>query len=306
MANNTQVNTGSGDFIRTIDRAGVKSDVAIIDRGGSASEDLGPLYGDTASGNIAGLTSVSIAKPFGFCTVGVQVTGTFVATLVFEGSADGTNFVSLSAVPSGGTGIPVTQATTPGIWQTDVTGLSTFRVRCTAFTSGTAVITLISSVGDGGGRLTGALPPGNNLIGYSGQQPTFGAAQTATITIASVAHGALSTSSNIDNSVTRYALVKVQLKVRTGLTTFQNGTVDVYVARSIDAGATFDGSGGGASPIGATLLGSIPTNTPSFSYASTWEIPSPGPMYRIILVNNTGAALDATAGNHSLKYIGIN
>jgi hypothetical protein len=54
MANNTQINTGSGDIIRTIDRAGVKTDVAIIDRGGSASEDLGPLYGDTASGNITG------------------------------------------------------------------------------------------------------------------------------------------------------------------------------------------------------------------------------------------------------------
>jgi hypothetical protein len=101
-------------------------------------------------------------------------------------------------------------------------------------------------------------------------------------------------------------MVMVQMKVRTGATAFQNGTVDVYVARSIDAGATWDGSGGGASAIGATLLGSIPANAASFSYASTWQIPNPGPMYRIIMVNNTGAALDATAGSHSLKYIGIN
>jgi hypothetical protein len=301
MANNTQINTGSGDIIRTIDRTTFKTDVAIIDRGGSAGEDLGPLYGDTASGNITGTTSVSIAKPFGFCTVGVQIAGTFVGTLIFEGSIDNSNYVAMSVVPMGGTGIPVAQATAPGIWQADSTGMATFRVRCTAYTSGTAVVTLISSVGDGGGRLTGALPPGNNLIGFSGQQPTYAATATRTITLASLAHNASATSDNVDNSVTRYSQVLAQLKVRSNATTASaNGFVALYLARSLDAGTTWDGMAD------SLLLGTVPLNQAATSYTISAVIANPGPMYRLSVLNQSGGALDATAGNHSLKVTGVN
>lgn len=301
MANNTQINNGSGDIIRDIDHGGIKTQVFIPDRGGSAGEDLGPLYGDTATGNITGTTSVSISKPFGFCTVGVQIAGTFVGTLVFESSVDNSNYVAMTVVPMGGTGIPVMTTTAPGIWQADGTGMATFRVRCTAYTSGTAVVTLISSVGDGGGRLTGALPPGNNLIGFSGQQPTYAATATRTITLASLAHNAAATSDNVDNSVTRYSQVLAQLKVRSNATVANpNGFVALYLARSLDAGTTWDGIAD------SLLLGIVPLNQPATSYTISVAIDNPGPMYRLSVVNQTGGALDATAGNHSLKVTGTN
>lgn len=301
MANNTQINTGSGDIIRTIDRSGVKTDVTLIDRGGLGAEDVGPLYGDTATGNITGTTSVSISKPFGFCTVGIQLSGTFVGTLIFEGSLDNSNYVAMSVVPMGGTGVPITSATAPGIFQADATGVATFRVRCTAYTSGTIAVTLISSVGDGGGRLTGALPPGPNLIGLTGEQPTYAAVATRTITLASLAHNTSATSDNVDNSVTRYGKLLVQLKVRSNDTVaYVNGFVALYFARSLDGGTTWD------QVVDDLLLGVVPLNQAAFSYTITAVVNDPGPLYRFYVVNQTGGALNATAANHSLKVTGVN
>jgi hypothetical protein len=304
MADNTQVNTGSGDLIRTVQRggsAGPKSDVSIIDRGGSASEDLGPLYGDTASGSITGTTAVSISKPFGMCSVGVQVTGTWAATLQFEVSVDGTNFTPTAAVPAGTSGAIVSTTTANGIWQCDVTGMAAFRVNCTAFTSGTAVVTLISSIGDSGGRLSGAIPGGTNLIGYSGSQSTYSTPTVVTIGMAGLLNGANAVGNNIDNSVTRYSRLLVQVKVRCGGVALPaiNGHVDIYLARSIDGAVTWDAAQE------STLLGAIPANQGTTSYAATFEVNDPGPGYRVIVVNNTGGTLDSTAANHSVKILGI-
>lgn len=79
--------------------------------------------------------------------VSFQITGTFVATATFEGSVDGVNFVSLAAVPydSVTPATPVVSATAPGQWYArNVTTLLAFRVRCSAYTSGTAVVTEIA------------------------------------------------------------------------------------------------------------------------------------------------------------------
>lgn len=65
----------------------------------------------------------------------VQVTGTFVATLQFEGSLDGSTWVAVTLIPIP-TGAGVTSATAPGMWTGDISGLEYFRVRCSAFTSG--------------------------------------------------------------------------------------------------------------------------------------------------------------------------
>lgn len=72
--------------------------------------------------------------------VAIQVTGTFSATVSFEGSIDGANFVALSLTPIG-SATPATSTTLAGIWRGSVAGLRAVRTPVT-WTSGTSVTVL--------------------------------------------------------------------------------------------------------------------------------------------------------------------
>ena len=85
----------------------------------------------------------SVALPLGGqggCVV--QLTGTFVATVQLEGSADGTNYQNLTGLPIGAGTTPINTMTVPGITSLSCSGLTHVRARVTAFTSGTIVVTL--------------------------------------------------------------------------------------------------------------------------------------------------------------------
>lgn len=78
-------------------------------------------------------TAVPVA---GWSAVSLQVSGTFVGTITFEGTLDNTNWVSLQGanVADGAVG---TTATAAGIYVIPCVGLSQFRARVSAWTSGT-------------------------------------------------------------------------------------------------------------------------------------------------------------------------
>lgn len=73
----------------------------------------------------------------------VLVSGTFSGTLAFEASADGTNWYSVfmcrGSSLTGETSRALT-GTTLEAWRANISGFSQFRVRCSAYTSGTANI----------------------------------------------------------------------------------------------------------------------------------------------------------------------
>lgn len=75
-------------------------------------------------------------------TVGVQLSGTWVGTVQFEGSLNGTAYVPVKADPSG-SGSWVSEATGNGIWGADVAALKFFRVRASALSSGTITVDLV-------------------------------------------------------------------------------------------------------------------------------------------------------------------
>lgn len=69
-----------------------------------------------------------------------QLTGTFVATVTWQGTVDGTNWSSVVAVDlSSATSAASSTATAPGMFRIDTTGLTAVRPNVTAYTSGTVV-----------------------------------------------------------------------------------------------------------------------------------------------------------------------
>ena len=92
--------------------------------------------------------------------VSVTVSGTYSATLQFEGTGDGTNWVSVDATPFP-SGTDVNSTTSTGTWRVNGAGLQAVRVRASAYTSGTASVTIrqgsvaVGSTGGGTGDIEG-------------------------------------------------------------------------------------------------------------------------------------------------------
>lgn len=97
--------------------------------------------GTCSPSNTTGCANLAVASPSTTASVSVQVTGTWVATLEFEGSLDGVNYRPLLAIPSSG-GAYTTYTTSNDIWQVHTSGAPHVRVRASSYTSGTAVVLL--------------------------------------------------------------------------------------------------------------------------------------------------------------------
>lgn len=95
-------------------------------------------------------------------TVAIQLSGTFTATLAFEGTANGGTWTALSCTPIGG-GASVGSATAAGLWQCSVGGLVQVRVRASPYASGGANVTIASSTSSVGGTSSLALESGGVL-----------------------------------------------------------------------------------------------------------------------------------------------
>jgi len=95
-------------------------------------------------------------------TVGIQITGTFVGTLEFEKTIDNTNWVSWWVLANGTT-TPVVNTTTTGFFAGPAADAKSVRLRFSAFTSGSAVISfdLTSGIID---APTGPLTAGSALV----------------------------------------------------------------------------------------------------------------------------------------------
>lgn len=97
----------------------------------------------TATGTVEGtsIKTVSVAQS---TDLALQLTGTWTATVTFEVSVDGTNWVSLAMLATTQTAnaTRVATATAVGTFVADVTPYKYFRAHCTAFTSGTIVVAI--------------------------------------------------------------------------------------------------------------------------------------------------------------------
>lgn len=89
-------------------------------------------------------------------SIAIQVFGTFTGTLVIEATVDGTNWVAIQVIPAGGTNYQ-SSITTSGIYTTACGALQLVRIRASAFSSGSALVTL--KTGNGSPQGTNIVPP---------------------------------------------------------------------------------------------------------------------------------------------------
>ncbi len=103
---------------------------------------------------IAAVNDAAVVQDaFGATVVGLQITGTFTATVVFEASIDGTTFFSVLGTPYAG-GAAVSSATAPGNWILYVPGACKVRARCSAFTVATVPLVATLNGGVSAGAVT--------------------------------------------------------------------------------------------------------------------------------------------------------
>lgn len=132
----------------------------------------------TATGTTCGTTNacVQLTLNSNTGTVGMLVTGTWTATLQFEGSNDASTWAAVDCVPVP-SAASAQNTTANGTWTCSVAGLSAMRVRASAYTSGTAAVKLRTSpaarasaaplgVSSGGTGLTGGTSGG--ILGFTG------------------------------------------------------------------------------------------------------------------------------------------
>lgn len=129
----------------------------------------------TATGTIAAAAaSVALALD-GDGGVAVQISGTWVGTLQFEGTIDGVTWYPINAVRVGSSNIPQI-ATINGLHRLTPAGLAQVRVTATAWTSGTATINIRASAGTGGTFANQILPmtDGSEInASFRGRAQTF-------------------------------------------------------------------------------------------------------------------------------------
>ena len=91
--------------------------------------------------NAAGATgNGTVLTVDGYSVATIQVSGTFSATITWEGTIDQSNWVAVQATDLG-TGTAATTATAAGLFRIQAFGLSQLRARVSAYTSGSVTAT---------------------------------------------------------------------------------------------------------------------------------------------------------------------
>jgi len=141
-------------------------------------------------------------------------------------------------------------------------------------------------------------------------KPKFGTPAALTITLASLASstaGVGRQSTLVDNSTTRYDLIRLFLKITTGTSPTAGKTIYIYAIRG-DGTRRDDGAGASDAAltrVAATLLGTIAVDaTSDKSYQKSLLLPYPGPEWGILVVHDTTVNLNATGGNHHIYWVG--
>jgi hypothetical protein len=159
MADNSQINNGTGDVIRDKDRAGVKTQIVGLDLspGGGSETLMNGSMPVSLPANVTQLSqslamtstsnAVTLSSFDGASALQIYVAyGTGSGTIAFEASTDGTNYFAISLMPVGGTATVQTASAT-GQWRGACGGYKNVRVRCSVTGANSVTVTITASVG---------------------------------------------------------------------------------------------------------------------------------------------------------------
>lgn len=149
-------------------------------------------------------------------------------------------------------------------------------------------------------------------------KPQYSTASTLTITLASMANNTANSSAVIDNGTDLDGEKIVHVKIQANSTGVSStGYVDVCVHPSVDDSTSFAGTTATGAATGITkrasgfkIAGRIPLTANSQVNELTFSIAAlfggnPPKRSLLSVENKSGAALDSTAGNHFIKYQGV-
>ena len=163
----------------------------------------------------------------------------------------------------------------------------------------------VDGTNDGDVATTNPLPVKRPLV--------FGSKTTITCTLTSLANGSARESTVIDNSSTKFRnlRIRVQSKGQTSGTNY----LDVYAYTSLGDGTYTDGATGtdaaftAANRFNSRYLGSVKMNAGTSAVQAELQTADAFPdcpdKLGLLFVNNSSAALSATAGDHVIEYEGI-
>jgi hypothetical protein len=98
-----------------------------------------------------------------------------------------------------------------------------------------------------------------------------------------------------------YIGADVQIKFKTGAAVSGSGTLDVYMVRSLDGTGTLYDDGVAAT---ATLIDNFPATVSATTQVVSMSIEVLPSRWKLMVVNSTGDALDASGANFSVIFEG--
>lgn len=145
----------------------------------------------------------------------------------------------------------------------------------------------------------------------------FSSSAALTITIASLATSTVGVgrqSTIVDNTTTRYQKILLYCLCTTGTTPTANRTIRYYLIRDdSNSGTAYRSDNAGASDAAFTVkmaqpIGSLYVDvaTSNLGYYGDFVIENPGPKWGVAIVHDTAVNLNSTAGNHYIRWVGVN
>lgn len=196
----------------------------------------------------------------GYGGAAIQLTGTWVATVLFEATADGQTWVAVNATASDGS-TPATSATANGAYILSAVGFQSVRARVSAWTSGVVVVSLRADVAGPSGGASGGGGGGAVTIA-DGADVTQGAIADASSTgdndgtVNAHLRGLSKILADVWDSVSHYLKVSVQntsLAVTNGISLPAYDYVGLAVASTTDTYTFKSGGAGGATVATVTI-----------------------------------------------------
>lgn len=144
----------------------------------------------------------------------------------------------------------------------------------------------------------------------------FGTSTAMTITLASLATstaGVGRQTTMISNTTDRFKRIQVYFRVTTGTTPTANKSIRFFLLKGDDpSSSNIRTDNAGASDAGLTVVTAdqiyavATSSTSDQAYRGSFTIENPGPEWGLCVVHDTGVNLNATGGNHSIRYVGEN